>query len=75
MAEAPTVKVVSVTDLRSINPQRIGRVDKVVAYKTPDGQTYAVAVPAETFSEDTVRAAIRADLKERAAWTGKSLNL
>lgn len=75
MAEPAKATIVAVSDLFSPDARRIGKLDRLVQYEVSPGQRFTVRVPAETFTDDTVRAAIKADLAERNLWQGKSLSL
>lgn len=67
--------IAGMTRVMSVNPERRGQWDRIIAYTTTDGHGSAVFVPDEAFSEDVVRAAIKADMEDRAKWLGKSFPL
>ena len=69
---------VTIRDRRKLpsgDPQRLGQEDVLVMYDAGDGKTGVVRVPAEAADEAAVRDAIKADLDERAAWVGKTLDV
>jgi hypothetical protein len=75
-ANAPQeITILDVHDLPSPDPARLGKTDRLVIYSTDAAHRYAVRLPAETFSEDALRAAIRADLAQRAKWTGRKFTM
>lgn len=70
--ETTEFKVIDVRDLPSADPARMGKWDKIIVYEIDPEHRYSVAVPAETFSEDTLRAAVKADMQGRTKWVGKT---
>lgn len=73
MSETPTkFTVIDVRDLPSADPARMGKWDKIVVYEVDPEHRYSVAAPAETFSEETLRTAVKADMQGRAKWVGKT---
>lgn len=68
-------KVLDVRSLPSPDPQRMGKWDKIVVYELSPEHRYSVIMPAETFSDDTLRTAVKADMQERAQWLGKTYQL
>ncbi len=76
MSDTPTkFKVIDVRDLPSADPVRMGKWDKIVIYEIDPEHRYSVSIPAETFSDDTLRAAVKADMEARTKWVGKSFQL
>jgi len=76
MANNPAeFKVIDVQQLPSPDPRRMGKWDKVIVYELDPLRRYSVLVPAETFSEETLRAAVKADLETRAQWLNKKFQL
>ena len=73
MPDAPTkFTVIDVRDLPAADPARMGKWDKIVVYEIDPEHRYSVAVPKETFSDDTLRAAVKADMEGRTKWVGKT---
>ena len=68
-------KVLQIRDIPSLRRDRLGKWDKVVLYELPGGERYTVSVPAEDFTEQKLVEAVKADLKERARWQGKTFRL
>ena len=74
MPDTPTkFTVIDVRDLPSADTARMGKWDKIVVYEIDPEHRYSVSVPAETFTEDTLRAAVKADMEDRTKWVGKTL--
>lgn len=75
-----TSQPVEVTVLKRLtipatDPQRNGKCDVVVWYTAPPNIRSSVRLPAETFSDAALAAAIRADLQEARQWQGKTLKV
>lgn len=76
MAQPPTkFTVLDVRELPSPNPERIGKWDKLVVYELDPTHRYTIRVPAETFSKETLIAAVKADMEERSLWVNQSFQL
>ena len=69
------IKVIDVRDLPSADVARMGKWDKIVVYEIDAEHRYSVAVPAESFSEDTLRAAVKADMETRTKWLNKKFQV
>lgn len=67
--------ILDVRDLPATAPDRLGKTDRLVLYQVGGAQRYAVRVPAETFSDDALRAAIKADIAHRGQLIGRKLTL
>jgi hypothetical protein len=70
-----TIKIIDMRQLPSPDPQRIGKVDCIVIYEHGAGLRSSVRLPAEDLSDERIKAAVQADLKERSKWLGKILQL
>lgn len=70
-----TVKVVEVKKLPSVDPQRLGQYDRIFVVEVTPGDNLFVRVPDKDFTEEKLRAAIKAELQERSAWAGKEISL
>ena len=68
MGEPEQVTIVDTRDAPSIREGRGGKMDRIVVYAADPTHVYSVILPVESFSEDALRAAIRADLAERRQW-------
>jgi hypothetical protein len=69
---------VTITDTRRIvspDPQRLSKQDLIVLYTDGQGRRGSVRVPAESATDATVTAAIKADLAERGKWQTKTLTI
>lgn len=71
-APEPKFTVIGMTRIMALAADRRGKWDRVVAYVMPDGHGSSVFVPDEDFTEDTLRAAIAADMQDRVKWLGQS---
>lgn len=67
--------VLDVRDLPSPDPERLGKWDKLVVYELDPTHRYTIRVPAESFTEEALVAAVKADLEERSQWINKSFPL
>jgi len=75
-ASAPQeVTVLDLHDLPAVDPARLGKTDRLVIYQADATHRYAVRLPLETFTDEALRAAIRADLAQRAKWTGRKFTV
>ena len=72
---AETFTVVDVRRMPSPNPQRMGKYDQMVVYELGPGQRFVLSLPAEGFTEETLRAAVKADLAERGKWLNREIKL
>jgi len=75
MAETKQATVLAVRSVRSADPRRIGKQDKLVTYVLEGGPPRSVILPAESFNEAAVAQAIANDLAEHGPWQNRVLNL
>jgi len=68
-------KVFDVRKVPSAEPTRIGKYDQLVMYELDAMRRYIVRIPEEDFTEDKMIEAIKADMAERAQYTGKEYEL
>ena len=59
----------------SPDPARMGKLDVVVIYQLPGQALQLLRLPAETFNDAALAAAIKTAQDERAAWVGKKLSV
>jgi len=72
---AHEVKILDVRKLPAVTPERQGKLDRWISYEV-DGTTRGlVKVPDESFTEDALKKAIAADVKDRAGLVGKTFTL
>lgn len=75
MPEQTAFKVLSVRNLPSPDRERLGRTDRVIAFEVEGAGRDVVRLPAEDFTEDKLREAIKALMAERSQWEGKTFRL
>lgn len=68
-------KIFDVRRVPSAEPDRIGKYDQLVMYELDPMRRYIVRIPEETFTEETMKAAIKADMASRAEYTGKEYEI
>lgn len=71
----PEVTIVDTRRILSVDAKRMGKWDRLVAYSLGPGENHVVRIPDEELTEAAIRAAITADVKERATWAGKKLSV
>jgi hypothetical protein len=71
----PEVKVIDVRRVPSVNPQRIGKFDRLVTFTPGPGQTHLIILADETFSEATLKEAMRKELETTGQFVGKTITL
>lgn len=71
----PAIKILDLREIPSADPKRIGKMDKVVSYQIDGKTTDLIVLPAETFTEDRLKAEIKAKSEERAKWVGKEFSM
>lgn len=75
MPVKPTVKIVDVRDVPSPEPERVGKFDRVVTYSVDAYRMYVTRLPAEDFSEEKLKARIKAEIAERGTWIGREMKI
>jgi len=65
------ITIVSMVDVPSVEPGRVGQLDVLVTYQVAPGQVYSIRIPKEEFSEERMLEAIKKDLVERLKYIGK----
>jgi len=68
-------KVFDIRKVPSADPARIGKDDQLVMYELDPMRRYIVRIPVEEFSEERMLEAIKADMVERAQFSGKEYEL
>jgi hypothetical protein len=72
---AQEVKVLDTRKLPATTRERLGKFDRVVTWQVADGGTFISVLPDETFSESSLKEAIRKELEQRGQLVGKSLQV
>ncbi len=70
-----TVEIIDARVLPSLTPERRGKSDRWVSYRTDGGRTGLVVLAEESATEDTVRRAIEADVRKAEALVGRKFTL
>ena len=68
-------KIFDVRAVPSAEPDRVGKMDKLVMYELDPMRRYIVKIPEEDFTEEKMLEAIKADMADRAQYTGKEYEL
>ena len=68
-------KVFDIRKVPSAEPTRIGKYDQLVMYELDPMRRYIVRIPEEEFTEAKMLEAIKADMAERAQYSGKEYEL
>jgi len=68
-------KVFDIRKVPSADPTRIGKDDQLVMYELDPMRRYIVRIPVEEFSEEKMLEAIKADMAERAQYSGKEYEI
>lgn len=68
-------KIFDVRKVPSAEPARIGKYDQLVMYELDPMRRYIVRMPEEDFTEDKMIEAVKADMAERAQYTGKEYEI
>jgi len=68
-------KVFDIRKVPSADPARIGKDDQLVMYELDPMRRYIVRIPVEEFSEEKMLEAIKADMAERAQYSGKEYEI
>jgi hypothetical protein len=69
---------VTITDTRRIaspDARRMGKQDLLVLYQTAEGRRGSVRVAAESATDATIAAAVKADLEDRGKWVNRTLTI
>jgi len=69
------VKILDIRDVPSTEPDRLGKLDRLVTYQVGPGQVYMIRIPLEEFSEERLKEEIKKDLEERKRWVGKEIEI
>jgi hypothetical protein len=73
--QAPEFTVLHVYSTRSRHADRAASLDRVAIVRVGGTHVLQVEVPNELFSDETLRAAVRAELEEAGKWVGRSIPL
>lgn len=68
-------KVFDVRRVPSAEVDRVGKWDKLIMYETAPMMRYIVSMPEEDFTEEKMIQAVKADMADRAQYTGKEYEL
>ena len=63
--------VIAVRDLASQDRARLGKRDKLVTFRLSDGTIDSLPLPAETFNQAAIVAAVKVYVTEHVKWTGQ----
>lgn len=75
MPAKPTVRIIDVRDIPSREPDRVGKLDRVVTYSVGPERIHATKLPVEDFTEEKLKARIRAEIAERGDWLWRELEI
>ena len=64
------VEILSTVDIPSTVPERRGKIDVMVTYRVGPYQSGMVMVPKEEATEDSISAAVKADIEVKAKFVG-----
>lgn len=64
------VTILSMNDIPSRDPKRVGQIDTMIFYRIGRYQTGNVTLPKEKLSEKGIQEAIKKDIEEKAKYTG-----
>lgn len=72
MAAPPTreVSIISTVDIPSRDPARAGKIDMMVMYRIGPIQSGMITIPKEKATPETIQAAIKKDIEEKAKYVG-----
>lgn len=68
-------KIFDVRKVPSAEPDRVGKYDQLVMYELDPMRRYIIKVPEEEFTEEKMLEAVKADMAERALYTGKEYEI
>lgn len=66
-------KVLDSRQIPAVARERLGKLDRIVTWQLTTGETFISVLPAETFSESTLKEAVRKELEQRGQLVGKTL--
>lgn len=69
------IKIFDVRKVPSAEPDRIGKYDQLVLYELDPMRRYIVRIPAEEFTEEKMKQAIKEDMADRAKYQGKEIEI
>ena len=67
--------VFDVRRVPSAEPDRIGKYDQIVMYELDPMRRYIVRIPEEKFTEEEMKRAVKEDIAQREAYTGKEYEI
>jgi hypothetical protein len=70
-----TATVISVLDVPSSDPNRMGKMDALVTYRIDPLHSFTIRLPAEGLTPDKIDAAIRSDYAVRKLLINRVVNL
>ena len=68
-------KIFDVRSVPSAEPGRVGKYDKLVMYELDPMRRYIIRMAEEDFIEEKMIQAVKADMAERAQYTGKEYEI
>lgn len=69
------IKIIDVREIPSGKPERVGKLDKIITYQLDALRTYMTTMPIEEFTEEALKKQIAEEIKARATWEGKELEI
>ena len=67
--------VISVLDVPSTDPNRMGKMDALITYRIDPLHSFTIRLPAEGLTPDKVDAAVRSDYAVRKLLINRTVNL
>lgn len=75
MAAEREAEVISMVDVPSRDPKRVGKIDALITYRVGPFQSGLVYIPKEKVTEDAVQKAIAADVEAKGKFVGKKFKV
>ena len=72
---AKEVTILATVDVPASSPDRTGKTDVLVTYRIGPYQSGMVRIPKETFTEEKVKAAVKADVELKAKYVGMTFKV
>jgi len=69
------ITIIDVREIPSTDPARVGKLDMIVTYQVDPMHTYITIMSKETFTAETLKKQIAAEMAERAEWIGKKVTI
>lgn len=74
-ADQPTAQVISVLDVPSAEPNRLGKMDALVTYRIDPLNSFTIRIPAEGLTPEKIDTAVRADWNQRKQLLNRTVKL